>query len=439
MYFYNLNYTSEFFLYGNMNIIENLDVRKIIPVLGDIKVKTQKYTQWCIYCNILCILQNMDSYILDNSELYIDFIKFVERCLRELKNELLIDKIELRDKHNYGIIYYIIINLCVKKTELLNVSLLQKVKEYLNWSDKNEKIDIFIKRNLPYGKWSSKNIFVVNQEEIEIHELDIFLDNLFIEQTFVYTTNCKEFLYYLSERLNVIKTLSYYNVYINKHIIDVTKRIYETYPLKLIYNDYVKLDYPNIFYPSIYKKLDKRDNITWFFSILPETIRCYLVGVPVISCGCISEDLQINKINNYMNNKDIFYTNISNKNKKYVELITENLSCGNIIDNDEPCDVLYNKVYDYNLDDLLILFSYSTYHIFTASEFEGLLEKKQNPYNRQKLFYHSSNILTKLAFKYQMNKMLKEKEIYVNLNNNLKDNLENIFYKLSDNKELVYK
>jgi len=432
MSFTSFNEFNEVFLFGNLSLVEDTDIKKLNDFYDKIDIEMKENTQWCIFNNLKYILNNIDNYV-DDENLFINFIKFANKCLLQMRKLLQIKTIDLEDETNYGIIHYILVDTCIKKTDLLCSTKSDTVRKIFNSDTLLSENNVYMEYNIPYGRWTSKYIFIVNDKKKYIHEIDIYIDNMFVNTDFKYSSSCCKFIKLLADRLTVVNSLPYYKKYINSKLKTVSKNIYENYPLNYIYKYYkLLLHIDNIYIPDIYKKLDDSDD-SWLFSILPDTIRCYLLGITVISNGSISKDLQISKIKDYINNKKAYYTKLSSKNKQYIELMTDSLSCGNGIDEEGfPYDVLYNNIFTYNLDDILIVFSHSTYHLFTCSEYEQLLKKKTNPYNRDKLTSHLGKITNNIEWKNKNIIKLNKRYINIKFNLNLEDNLEELKNKLED-------
>ena len=433
MSFTSFNEFKEIFLFGNLNILGDIDLNTINTYYDKIDIELKQNTQWCLFNNLKYILNNIDNYINDNGTMFINFIHFTNKCLKQLKKILKIETINLEDDYNYGIIYYILVDTCIKKTNLLCNNKITEVKNIFNSDSILSKNNVYMEYNIPYGTWTSKYVFIVNDTKKYMHEIDIYIDSMFINTNFKYSSNCFNFIQKLEDRLILINSLTYYKKYINDKLYDVSKNIYENYPLNYIYNYYKSLLHiEKIYIPDIYIKLDD-SNESWFFSILPDIIRCYLLGVTVISNGCISKDLQILKIKHYIQDKKDFYLKLNTKNKKYIELMTDNLSCGNGVDDIEgPYDVLYNSIYNYNLDDILIVFSHSTYHLFTCSEYDQLIKKKLNPYNRDKLTSHISKITNNIEWKNKNIFKLNKRFVNIKFDSNLETNIDQLKTVLED-------
>ena len=430
MSFTKFEHFEEVLLYGNIQVIGDVEISQIIHYLKDIKINVRDKTQWCLFNNIKYLLGICDIYITTNNKLFAEFTNFVKRVITELKNIFKIDTLTIDDENYIGIIIHLIINMFNNKVKALNSSL------NINLGHKDFIKDniIYIEYNIPYGIWTSKYIFIVNDQKIQEHSIDIYIDNLFLNDNFKYSSNCLNFIQLLKKRLDIVSELTFYKKFIFDKLNDVSKKIFNTYPLNLIYTQYRILNFEGIYYPNMFEKINIDNDEAWTFSIIDDTLRCYLLGVSTISNGCISEKLQVEKIKKFIMNKTEYYTKIYNNNKIYIDIVTDDLECANGVDEDGPYDLLFNHIYKYNKDDILILFSHSSYHLFTCSEYEELSKKKLNPYNRQKINQYINKIKTNLDWKNKLVYKLNKRYINIDLNNSLEDNFNNLLKKLDSEK-----
>ena len=428
------NEFEEIFLFGNMKIIDELDCSSVFDYLKDINVSTLENTQWCIFNNLKYILANLDSCIIEDNDTFKDYIHLVVRCFDHFKSKFNIEEIVIDDDNHIGIICYIIVDLIYKKIDMLNSKITDRIKHQLNYNKLIESHDVYVEYNIPYGNWTSKHTFVIDENRIDIHTIDVFLDNLFINTNFKYSGNCVDFIPAIKNRLDIVDKMTYYKKYIFDKIKETTMKIFYLYPLNLIYRDYKLLDYDDVYVPTIYEKLESKNDDAWLFSIINEQCRCYLLGVSVISNGCISEDLQVQKIKKFISDKEGYYSSLSKKNKMYIDVKTDGLTCGNGIDDNGPYDVLFNHVYRFNMDDILIVFSHSTYHLFTCSEFNQLSKNKLNPYNREKINNFLSQITANMEWKNKIIYKLNRRYLKVEFNGTLEDNFNLIKERLMDDK-----
>ena len=416
----------EFFLYGNIKMVEDVNVDSVECYFSELQVAVKKNTQWCIFNNLKYLISTADTHIIEGNKTCFALFEFVEKCLLGLRNVFSIQELTVKDEHYCGVITYSIVDIIYRKVDVLHPKILFKVKETLNYAKLLEDHKVYSEYNIIYGNWTSKHIFIIDDEKIYLHVLDIYLDNLFINDNFKYSSNCIDFIPALKERLEIVDKLTYYREHILDKLFNVTTKIYNMYPLNLIYSQYRMLNFENVYYPPIYEKIDSASNEAWLFSILNVHCRCYLLGIATITKGIVSEDLQVKKIKAYLENSRAFYNSIYSKNKNYIEMVTEDMTCGNGCDDEGPYDLLFNHVYKYNIDDILIVFSHSTYHLFTCSEFEQLAKKKMNPYNRDKISTCKSQLSSNLEWKNKNIYRLNRRYIQTELNGSLEDNFNAI-------------
>lgn len=416
----------EIFLYGNIKMMEDVNVDKVQFYFDELQIAVKKNTQWCIFNNLKYLISTADTHIIEETKTCYSLLHFVEKCLSGLRDAFSIQEVTVKDEHYCGVITYSIVDIIYRKVEILHPKMFSKVKEIVNYTTLLEKHNVYSEYNITYGNWTSKHIFIVDDEKIYFHVLDIYLDNLFINDNFKYSSNCIDFIPALKERLEIVDRLSHYRGHVFDKLYNVTTKIYNMYPLNLIYNQYQMLNFENVYYPTIYEKIGDTSDTAWLFSILNVHCRCYLLGIAAVTKGVVSEDLQVKKIKAHLENASAFYASIYTKNKNYIDMVTEDLTCGNGCDEEGPYDVLFNHVYNYNIDDILIVFSHSTYHLFTCSEFEQLAKKKMNPYNREKITTCISQLSSNLEWKNKNIYRLNRRYIQTDLNGTLEDNFNAI-------------
>ena len=122
----------------------------------------------------------------------------------------------------------------------------------------------------------------------------------------------------------------------------------------------------------------------------------------------------------------------SNFNKKKIESISFKIESGNPIEESEFLDLCYNKIIDYNQDDIVSLLNNNVIHYFSCKEFKTILKKRENPYNRQEfnIFYH---ILENLKFKNKSKKIFLNRGLSLELNGTMKENFEELRENISKN------
>ena len=144
----------------------------------------------------------------------------------------------------------------------------------------------------------------------------------------------------------------------------------------------------------------------WIFGIIPNFLTAYLLGFPVISMD-IPSDKNINDFIKLLEEKgeEEYFSYISKKyNKPYLVASEFNIPVGNNLE-EEYTDLCYNKIVHYNRDDIVSLFNNGVVHHFSCKEFETILKKRENPYNRQN-YPNLDSIIENLKFKKKVQKNL---------------------------------
>jgi len=101
---------------------------------------------------------------------------------------------------------------------------------------------------------------------------------------------------------------------------------------------------------------------------------------------------------------------------------------GNKIEDEEIINLLFIPAKSYNADDTYVTFSNGVYFIFNYPEFDNLIKKEENPYNRENLEY---KYVSALSFYHSLKKdLIKEcrvRGLQVELKGTMEENLEEVF------------
>ena len=287
--------------------------------------------------------------------------------------------------------------------------------------------------SIPNEPWSPLWVIYNEDKEEYLKGIDIFNDRIFMHTYIKFNRYLIDDIKLLNERINFLKINAkiYYNKFIKNKIPILTKHIFKTFPYRIIYDDYINLIKNNediVFIPEIIKNhLDNKD--LWLLTILPDNVRSYLLGFPIISSGIptiknIKECfLKISKIGLNTYYKELYY-----KNKQIINLKLMNINCANAIDEeDEIIDLLHFKLKEYNMDDILIIYSFGVSYLFSLKEIEKLLVCKINPYNKQKIKDNCIKIVKeKLKYKKKIERDLMIRDLNISLYDTLGENFKTI-------------
>ena len=443
----------EIFLYGNMDLyfslkeIKNLDLN----CLRELKHVYKEGWYWRFYKNFKSILSTREFDIVNNQDSFIVLLellsKIIENCVKRQKIKLV--NIDLENINYYLLVFYSLL----KDVQF-------KIKSY-NTHTSTEKIEkkfnVLFSSYLPYfetqniiidyvspfegNSWSSSWKVIYENKEFRLKNVDVFIDTYFYNQNLYYNRTMNENLEILEKRLVFVQknAPTYYQEIIQPKLKTLSHKLYNIFPLKLIYKHYrnlINID-QEVYFPELYGVCEK-NNISWFFSVLPIYLSSYILGFPIITCDIPSCKNIKKYIEDFTNlGPEKYYENISKINKKKIDLTVFNIPCGNTVEEDEILDLTLNKVIDYNMDDLMIFFNVGVYHVFTPPEFQNLVKKESNPYNRKPIPVFN-NILENMRFRKKVTRHLNNREINVNLNNTMIENYQTLLDSLNSNKQDTY-
>jgi hypothetical protein len=435
----------EVFLYGNLTNcyshieIKNISLKEIEEIIKDANFKDLgKKWFWRIHYNIHKLYTTNIFYQENVKAIYNIYRILLDNCMKD--NILDMEEIELSEgklktiKDECKIALFSLLNeFFLNSNSVIN----DEINEF--FIETFDKYILFIRNNffkadynLPKHReiWTSKWFITYNENVIDIEAIDVYTDIIFSVHNMKYNYIMKNDIINITRRLNFIKENSpmYYDCCIRDKISKISELIFYSFPYPIIYQQYLDLIKSNneVYVPEILKCLDLENinNYIWLFSILPIYLTSYLLGFPIISCDIPSIKNIKSKIIEIMENDiNYYYNNVSENNKCYIKSISMGIECANHEENGEILDLTYNKVIDYNMDDILLFFNSGVCHIFTAPEFDNLLSKEINPYNRNNIPI-TANMLNNIKFKKKIKRQLSNRQINIELNNPMKENLE---------------
>lgn len=441
----------EALLYGNLEVINSLREIKKIKVLDFYNIikefKLSNGGIYRFYNNYKIFLTAKEFELIKENKPESNYLLDILKVIIDKAEEIgVFENLELRiNTCNYNsiikvFIYNILQLLEYKiKTYLLeNPEINVLYENFCNYFDKFLNIIrteyLIINHITPIDSnsfWKPSWKINYKNEDYFLEGVDTFIDNVFI---FPFIICHSEIMYlelrYINERITFLKenTVEYYLNYIKDCVETLSYNIFENFPLQLIYRDYYNcFKTHNEFYrPELckYIKLEEFTRDIYILSILPLHITSYLLGYAVIKCDIPSCKNIVEKVKNF--NLDYYDKLAVDFNKKYIELMSMGINCGNSQnDNGDYLDVYYNRVIDFNVDDFCQVFNNGVYHLFTAPEFPDLSLKATNFYNRSE-FKTLDPIIRNLRFKRKIKRFLNERGIKVELNSTLKENFKEI-------------
>lgn len=453
-----LDLNVEIFTFGNLGMITtnlneiiNLDnLKKSYTLITKELLKKDKSWPWRFYKNFKIIMNFYENYLISNVKEFEKFenfflfsIEFYEKILNIKDYDFIKPSTE---EDFFGINTCILANLIKSKILLYkkNNSLLDVEKFQTKFGKYLIEEDFTYDYSAPYEdiKWTSKWKFLEKNREITFENVDVYLDNYFKNHNIFYNSSMCNNIESLEKRLDFLKNYSpeYFKI-LDKKLIKVTEKIFNTFPYSIVYNDYRRLLSYNCFLPNFLKIKETRkpSDLLWLFSIIPEFLSAYLLGFPVIS-------MDIPNDKNILKNLDIlevrgaedYFNYIRDRyNKKYIESISFGVGTGNLTEDDKLLDLCYEDIYEFNQDDVTCIFNDNVVHYFTSKEFNSLLKKQENPYNR-KHFPNLTKIIENLKFKNKIKKNLLSRGIDVDLEGTLLSNLKEIQNKFSSKSIIHY-
>ena len=436
----------ETFLFGNIrNVystreIKKMDLLQIKSFLPEIKCQYVGEI-WRSFFNFRTLFKDREVDILNDVEkyqtlinIYRDYTTLVEG-VHDIKDKFVnLDPKEVRD-HFKITIYIILSELLMILKPLKNRSLNEMVGKlfpsYLPFI-RYQNVLLYFNNPPPGDKfWKPEWKFVYENKEITLDNIDFHLDNYFQNYNFQYTYTMKDGIEILSSRLEYLNKNApkYLGEFINPRLEEVTRNIFDKFPYRLVYHDYPKLFQYNshVYHPPLYNQIRVEDGFGWIMSIIPLDVSTYLLGYPVVTCDVPSEKNISDGVKKLHNDGiESYLSEIRKRNKQILEGLTFNISVANGTDEEGyHKDILEERVVDYNHDDVFVLYDTGVVFYLTTMEFDDILKRRLNPYNRSKID-NLGKITDNRSFKTKRREKLKRRGVEVSLNGTMSMNLEEI-------------
>lgn len=441
------NLLIETILHGNLDLVCNsreikkIGVKFFYNTIKDFNINHNGIYRFYInYKNYLSV-KEIDL-IKDNHEDNLYLIKILELIIKKAERLEVFTNLEIKiNTADYNsiikIFIYNLIHTLYKKIKyyyLENNNLKNYYEKFLQIFErfKNYYIleNLIINYILPLddNHWKPSWKITYNNEDYLLEGVDTFVDNIFKYPKI----NCySEVMYleirYITERLEYLKNnaKNYHFNFIKDNVLNLTKNIFENFPLQIVYRDYYDaiLKHPEVYRPEITKYI-RVENFTkdiYILSILPLYLCAYFLGYPVLRSDRPSVKNMHLKIKHF--NSDIYYENLAkNFNQDYHRLMGLGVTCGNAQDEKgNYLNLFYNRIIDFNIDDTCQVFNNGVFHLFTSPEYSELSKKGTNFYNRSEIKIIEP-IIYNLRFKRKTKRVLNNRGINVELNSTLKDN-----------------
>ena len=451
-----LDSLNEVFIHGNLDIVyNNTDIRNLeLCELSLIFLKTNKNNfftgyEWRLYNNLKFILNCYENYILTNFSKFKKFCIFLENILNHCEKIFNISdsKFNISRKSEKDIFNILMVIFCNNVFDRLQTYKIQNSYideniffcKFIKYLSQIKDKSLFCDFVTPYDniKWTSKWKIIYENIEFCIEGVDIFLDSYTKNKNFYYNNTMNKDIILLSERINYLKeyTPFYFNI-ISPHILEITNKMFDIFPYSNLVRDYKKLilSHDSVFRPRLLKDKNIKTISSNYLilSIIPDFLSSYLLGFPVISIDIPSNQT----LQKYMEKLEFlgeekYFNHISSTfNKLKIKSMSFEVNCGNALDEENSyLDLCYNRIIDYNQDDIVSLLNTNVIHYFSCKEFKTILKKKENPYNRQEfnIFYH---ILENLKFKNKSKKKFSNRGLDLELNGTMLENFEELKEKI---------
>ena len=446
-----LQLLAESFVFGNLDICFTNQIRNdiiecldgIIGLLENNFPEDDEGLPWRLMQNLSFIVESCENWIIGKKEKFSKLIDFLEKVILITTKKFQITDLRIPENlsksRDYLVINFkVLLNRLYGKLNLYKISDVSvKIDPFIGkFSNFLDEDGIYYDNVTPYDdvKWTSKWKLVTKNKEIIIEDVDVYLDSYFKNSNFYYNKTMFKNIKKTTERLLYLKEKSpnYYRI-LTTNIKDVTKTMYDTFPLKLVFREYKSLiDIDD----RVYKKtsFDHKDESMWLLSIVPKFLSSYILGFPVVSFD-IPGDGELGKSIKMISEKgeEHYFDFISKEyNIPNIKSREFNIKTGNPQDeNGEVLDLCYCKISDYNQDDVVTLYNNGVVHHFSCREFESILRKQENPYNRQK-YPNFVKIIENMKFKKKITKSLLLRGLNLDLNGTMLENFTELKEKISE-------
>lgn len=443
----------ETFKYGRLDLLYNLRDLKNID-LQELLINEIDYFEgweWRLYHNLNLLIVSNESELVNNEpKKFMPILNYLEKIINvfERNNNIKDRRLSAKNLDNFFVVVYCLLKELKQKLDSYNKD--KKINDICNEFNKKFKnyLNIIKKKNFylhnfsPFeeNKWSSKWKFIYEEKEFVLKNIDVFIDTYFYNSNIFYKYEMNENIRYLARRMKYLKhiTKHYYNKGLASTLYILSERIFFSFPYSNIYNNYKYINdlEDNVFIPELFKI--KKSYDYWIFCVLPRFFVAYLLGYPVITSGEPQLKNMIERIDKFIEDNDKYFKDYGeNIVKPFIELRSFGVNCGNNVYDGEIVDLSFNPIYEYNIDDIFIYFNNGVRHIFTCPEFDNLLKKQSNPYNRS-LLHNFIVIKENLNFKNKLARKLKNRGIELKLSAPIKEIYQEIKEKIDKEKEFLY-
>ena len=209
-----LDLLSETYLFGNFSLIQrDIDLEETVLTIEKSNKNLEKSLelpgwQWRFFNNFSILLELHDKYVISQPVTFLRFFNILEETISSLMKILNITDLK---EHRYS---------SEKDFFSINSTLiLQKIKNKIEVTCSEENLhleevtsrikklgiistDYYYDRTTPYDnfKWNPSWSLIVDQSEIKISNVDVYLDNFFFNSNFQYAENMKGDLEVMTSR-----------------------------------------------------------------------------------------------------------------------------------------------------------------------------------------------------------------------------------------------
>ena len=436
----------ETFVYGNLELVyKNKKIRTfklddLINILRENKdIDLGYFWGWRYYKNYKLLLALYENYLYQQPNHLLKFIALAKEIINIGEKNYDLYDIDSIDGYKEELAFFFIYKEIEERTNFIcqysrdnNISNIKKEfdKSFHQYNLKYYNKLALCNYLLPYeeNNWSPSWSITFGQEQDIIEGVDLYFDYYFKYPNIKFNLHLSGDINFLIDRIEFLeeKAPLYYQDHIANKIENLSRHIFYTFPYKLIYQDYYKwLENDKVFVPTLLQYLsnNKVNQDIWLLSILPRYLCAYLLGYPILSSD-VPSDKNLQKNIETIIDKGLqeYWQSIYKNNQSIMKLKSMGITCANQIDEDSILDLVYTPVEKYNIDDTLLFFNEGVYHIFTYPEFNDIINKERNPYNRSNV-----PLLTPLVAALKLKKKIKRQLNYRYLDIELKYTIEDNF------------
>lgn len=419
----------ESFCFGNIKIVPNFekDYIHILEFFESTIENRDLDTLWCLVTNVNTI---MDIFSLD-------FLKFVKEIFNIIDRHYDCDYSKITFDNPVSIKIFIIneINFMFQAYSTSDHHIPLNIvdyytKNFVNELDYISQFKLITKYNMPIGeKWTPEWKINYNNNEIVTSNIDIFLDNYIIVPSIDYLSNMENILEKMVTRLTFLKQKcpSYFNQ-LERYLPEFSKFIFNNYPYYEIVNFYGSLvKISDIVYVPEHIPRQYFNGINIVFSVIPKDLASYILGFPCITTGELSEKLIYKFTSDIIKDKDRYFENKEDQNKRIIDSNMFIKQCGNGFEEEDILDLMYNPIKSYNANDVVSILSNTVYFVFTYPEFNSIIKSNTNPYNKvlfsDNFINHIENIIRS---KNSILETCKKRGLHITLQGTMEDNYDEL-------------